>query len=283
MRTQSHQHWNRGGTTAQPGGAPWSKHPPCAGFTLIELLVVIAIIAILAGMLLPTLGKVKTKARATGCSNNLKQLQLCWTLYADDNNNVMAPNKEPLWLPWSSTNAWINGNATADVNMTNIQNGLLFRYNSSTAIYHCPADRSKVDGQPDLTRARSYSMDNWLNGWDWDKGFDAYSYGAVGPSQFVKCTQLVNPGSSQTFVLIDEHENYIDDGDFPVVHAPRNQWGDTPADRHGQAANLSYADGHTALQRWRWPKGDQGIKWTQPPMNDADARDLHFLQNRIPR
>ena len=89
-------------------------------FTLIELLVVIAIIAILAGMLLPSLGRAKDAAKRIGCVNQLHQLGLASTMYAGDNHGDFA--ERPLN---ASVDRW---------------GQRLYSYYRSPKILVCPAD-----------------------------------------------------------------------------------------------------------------------------------------------
>jgi prepilin-type N-terminal cleavage/methylation domain-containing protein/prepilin-type processing-associated H-X9-DG protein len=250
------------------------------GFTLIELLVVIAIIAILAGLLLPALSQAKSRAQATACLNNLRQLQLCWNLYLGDSNDRLPPNDfvyTPEGDPISNGVSWCPGITIFDTNTANIERGLLWPYNRSAAIYHCPADRSKVRSRADgeelpLLRTRSYNMNGTVacrTTW-WIPTFQLYG-------------EMNDPSPSKVFILIEVHEDGIFDAHFGIgsTNMPfhLNHWGDLPADRHRQGVNLSFADGHVEYWKWRWPK--RFSFWGQPVANDLELQDLRRVQEGV--
>src|SRR2546423_11766578 len=61
------------------------------GFTIVELLVVVVIVSVLAALLLPALAKAREQGRSSVCRNNMRQIALAMTLYADENSD---------YLPW---------------------------------------------------------------------------------------------------------------------------------------------------------------------------------------
>jgi prepilin-type N-terminal cleavage/methylation domain-containing protein/prepilin-type processing-associated H-X9-DG protein len=228
---------------------------PTAAFTLIELLVVVAIIGILASILLPVLSRAKAQGLRISCENNLKQLQTCWHLYVGDSNDRCPPNNFVYLIsgvPADRGASWCLGNTREDTTTTNIENGLLFPYNRSVGIYHCPADRSRVDNA-EMLRTRSYNMSLSINGYN-DYDTDLWSQIPT----YTKFTQIRNPPTSKLFVFIDVHEDEIFDSMFGIptqyLWGNTKAWWDIPANRHNQGCNLSFADGHVEHWKWKVPK-----------------------------
>ena len=229
---------------------------------MIELLVVIAIIAILAALLLPALSKSKERALTIACLNHLKQLTVCWAMYAHDHGDVMPPNNsvydvgtgQPIpGMDLSET--WCPGNARADTNTSNIEMGYLYNYNRNPNIYRCPADKSPVEPRTGVTipmlRTRSYNMNQSVN------GLGSPHHGLYWVPSYRRVTEIKDPRPEQLFVFIDVHEGGILDALFgipPPGTVWEGIWFDLPANRHSQGCALSFADGHADRWKWKVPK-----------------------------
>jgi prepilin-type N-terminal cleavage/methylation domain-containing protein/prepilin-type processing-associated H-X9-DG protein len=252
------------------------------GFTLIELLVVIAIIAVLLAILMPALSRVKEQGKRSKCLYNLKQLTLCWIMYADENDDklINGDNGEytsmyNLGRPFDDSHynetPWVlrdyDKTITAEKRRS-IEQGALYPYAKTLALYKCPTVGKIVRGGAQEEVMRTYSVSDAMNCKGW-------------PEMKAKMVKRRLPIENPAFRIV-----FVDDGGTSpsamggwTCYVLEEKWWDPPPVRHGDGTTFSFADGHSDYHKWKDPRTIEFGKRVPPTARSAvqaGNEDIHW-------
>jgi prepilin-type N-terminal cleavage/methylation domain-containing protein len=279
----------------QAGARPVQRHAR-SGFTLVELLVVLAIVSILAAILLPVIGRVRDRARATSCLSNMRQIGMGLMMYLSDKSEHFPPyivgqyaqlglgqgepalervaGKEPATKPGERfvlTGYGVPGDKPAHYKTWM---DCLDRYTKSVTIYTCPSHRQdSIDlASPSIAYfgdpAYYDQIDNSMYMLP-SLGYNAAISNIYGstpnlPAGLPVSSSDINGASSKVFL---QHDRSIYDHETPSYYYARSTdaYGAAPGGAsvqfnvwpHADGSPLVFCDGHT-----KWVSRKQAGIWS---------------------
>ena len=250
------------------------------GFTLIELLVVIAIIAVLMGILLPSLNRAREIGKRANCMSNLKNLTLIWVMYADDHDGRIPAGGTHGAVSWvDHTGLAVKKNREDQI--AAIKKGVLWPYTKDLGLYRCPTATT--------VEARTYVMPDSYAYQSHELGL-CNTHGADKSMLLKNRNSIKRPAERMTFL----GEGYASPVTWSIFYKEPRWWDPVPI-RHGMGTCISFADGH--VEYWKWKDDrtrefgreayaledpDQASYWRElQPGNEDIARLVRAIWGRV--